>query len=139
MMAYDVQNEYDTIGGVRYWRDGKETDEEPGETAFYSYLEQPAIWIVMQSTGLTDKNDKEIFEGDIIRQTIDPSAWNAKHFSITKSQKRHGTIRWDNENAILCVQFEPSLAMHPCYECLRLCDSDAEVIGNIYEHPELVK
>lgn len=76
--------------------------------------------VLMQSTELTDKNDKEIFEGDII----------------------------DSEDGILSgvVEFRPDLGMfvstlikYNNFE--RLCNvaDSVYIIGNIYTNPELAE
>lgn len=81
---------------------------------------------LMQYTGLKDKNGKEIYEGDIIRWRIDDfEEW-------TKFQ-----IVWGNDY--------PAFEINPCEfeECNGLqfitsIEGECEVIGNIYENPELL-
>ncbi len=69
--------------------------------------------IIMQYTGLKDKNGKEIFEGDIIN-----AKWkDGQHIGIEK-----------------CPNIIPN-GFH-FYE--EMDDIDCEVIGNIYENHELL-
>lgn len=77
----------------------------------YTYYNADQIDI-MQSTGLLDKNGKEIYEGDIIRDS-DGSA------EVKWSQEDCGFIAWYNQFNILNFP------------------KDVEIIGNIYENPEL--
>jgi len=73
--------------------------------------------IVMQYTGLKDKNGVEIYEGDIIV------------FDSLPKVKVH--IEWRKENA--CFHFGN------WYEnCFPYTSTDATIIGNIYENPELL-
>lgn len=69
---------------------------------------------IMQYTGLTDKNRREIYEGDIVD---------------TPGQR--GTIRY--ENAKFIIDFGDG------YQDLALIPDEQEVIGNVYENPELLK
>lgn len=73
--------------------------------------------IVMQYTGLKDKNGKEIHEGDIV----------VDHSDV--DDKRRYQIIW--ENAGFEMQTKYLMRM------LRIGDF-LEVIGNIYENPELL-
>lgn len=113
LIAYGVENEYDTIRGIRYSKNGKKLDDmEPGESSFGDYLSNEN-YIVMQYTGLKDKNGKEIWEGDIVRY---PRATEVVVF------KDSG--------------FSPfSIAG---WEFVAY-DYESEVLGNIYENPELLK
>lgn len=72
---------------------------------------------VGQYTGLTDKNGKKIFEGDMVRD-----ADTGKIFEIIYS--RHMFLRYERE---------------PMYMFYTLDGDVIEVIGNIYDSPELVK
>ena len=77
---------------------------------------------VMQYTGLKDKNGKEIYEGDIVLTRT------SLKFII--SYKNGAFIKcWQNYNVYLLYD---SLIKDGCTEAY-------EVIGNIYENPELLE
>lgn len=91
---------------------------------------------LMQSTGLTDKNGKEIFEGDIVK--------SGDVLETIEEVK----LRWENVDAFNCWSW--SFATHfmrnkdyggeEKYERERGQDMtvDCEVIGNRFENPELL-
>ena len=66
---------------------------------------------LMQFTGILDKNGREIYEGDIVR-------WDGYPHGVQYTR----IVEWVNEEAM----FLPNNMPH-----------SVEVIGNIYEHPEL--
>jgi uncharacterized phage protein (TIGR01671 family) len=74
---------------------------------------------VMQYTGLKDKNGKEIYEGDILQQKRESM------FSSALEEKRYKTV------TIPDIYIE-SIDGYSLVQ-------DSEVIGNIYENPELCK
>lgn len=76
--------------------------------------------IVMQSTGLHDKNGKEIFEGDILG-TIDGLLDGVVEYRTDLGMWTNDLLRYNN--------FE------------RLCSiaNSREIIGNVYENPELLE
>ena len=101
---------YDDFG--EYWRDFRDVK-------------------LMQSTGLFDKNGKEIFEGDVVKRYRSPffkAKWEYQIETVIKEKaslllgrefgKNFGTIPFDS----------------PFAESVLL-----EVIGNIYENPELLE
>lgn len=76
--------------------------------------------ILMQFTGLLDKNKEEIYEGDIVEDVSD----NGMKFEIKWSNSWCGYMmpeEFDEENSY-------------SIEHVRL-----EIIGNIYENPDLLK
>ena len=74
----------------------------------------------IQYTGLKDKNDKEIYEGDIVRH-------KTYGYSVVKT----GVVRWiDNETRFTFDVIGTNEKL--------LIDEYDEVIGNIYENPELL-
>lgn len=81
---------------------------------------------LMQSTGLLDKNGKEIFEGDIIRECTD-TIIEHDYF-----------MAWLPEHALFCArQIERPASWEHFINTFDL--KYVEVIGNIYEHPGLLK
>lgn len=84
-----------------------------------SEYHQKNSYILQEYTGLKDKNGNEIYEGDIMSQ------------SIFTNFKRHD-VRF--ERGYFCLYCLP-LANYIKFSCEHV---EAEVIGNIYENPELL-
>ena len=84
-------------------------------------------WEIMQSTGLKDKNDVEIFEGDVIgSQNKDRSNWYVSHHRIV----------WHDTGFVgkqICSRSFIGL------EHWTRGENGYVVIGNIYENPELLE
>lgn len=81
--------------------------------------------VIMQSTGLKDKNGKEIFEGDIVRQV--------RTQPTTENETITGVV----------IMLEGAwLIMNDCEQLASDLWSETdenEVLGNIYENPELLE
>ena len=78
---------------------------------------------LMQSTGLKDKNDKEIFEGDILDY-----------------KGRKALVRWHGSYASFIYRFVDELQKRNTeWKPLYLAYMKCEIIGNIYENPELLE
>ena len=88
--------------------------------SFDFYLEDENATI-MQSTGLVDKNGKEIFEGDIVKMSKDVYS-EPTYYEVVRH--RGGAYRLESKQ-------------HGCELWLR--HTDCEVVGNIYENPELLE
>lgn len=76
---------------------------------------------VGQYTGFVDKKGKKIFEGDIV------SIYNSKAFLFA--------VAWNNQYVLKCTTNGVS------DNILNVIESpeDVEVVGNIYDNPELIK
>lgn len=81
--------------------------------------------VIMQSTGLKDKNGKEIFEGDVVRQVR------------TQPTTENETI-----TGVVTMIEGTWLIMNDCEQLASKLWSETdenEIIGNIYENPELLE
>ena len=96
------------------------------------------FYILEQFTGLTDKNGKDIYEGDLVKV----ENWNYKYkcnkCGHVEAGSAIGDVQWQNEDyydtgsrsiarfviSIISTEIELS--------------EDCEVVGNIHENPELL-
>lgn len=90
--------------------------------AYDFYLEDEDA-ILMQSTGLHDKNGKEIFEGDILAIENDEGILNVNVF-------------WDSKHALFMFESKKYNEKEALAELLEDNSYPFEIIGNIYENPE---
>ncbi len=98
---------------------------KPNETKHY-IVEYPYAWNIYTSTlgqytGLTDRNGKRIFEGDILRYDGETSIYDA---------------RWDYHRWLVQMHGNYSAMPDDLDECF--CQY-AEVIGNIHDGQELLE
>lgn len=122
-------------------------DVESGICAIVSYvnlggnihdLSESCIFAVIpetvgQYTGLTDKNGVKIFEGDIVKgtaysaTTIGVIVWidEISSFGVRRVNAPNPTA-WENSSILRCVSLG------------KTDEFAAEVIGNIYDNPELL-
>lgn len=84
--------------------------------------------IIMQSTGLFDRNDKEIFEGDIITNGKDVMCMK-RHNTLGFYVEQKGKVEFIADCAIL-EEFEE--------DAKEIADS-LEIIGNIYENKGILE
>ncbi len=78
------------------------------------------LLIPQQFTGLKDKNGKDIYEGDIIKATSDQ--YENENFVGKVIFDEGSYLTWINKNDIRGIN-----------------EDDFEVIGNIFDNPELLK
>jgi uncharacterized phage protein (TIGR01671 family) len=102
----------------RAWNGTRFYDLDPkGQTGMLKDLVEEKHWKVMQYTGLKDKNGKSIYEGDRIR--CDGHSFEEKFDAIVEFGR---------------CQFRESRMNTNLSDIVSI-----EVIGNIYENPELLK
>jgi len=89
--------------------------------------------ILMQYTGLKDKNGNEIYEGDILKYREYDNLSHKQDFSIDKVEwgETGDSDGWAHERHFEYIVGGDSLADVYGKYC--------EIIGNIYENPEMIK
>lgn len=113
LLDIDYENEVITTQQV-YFENGLPDDRDLDNFVFEEIK-------LMQSTGLVDKNGKEIFEGDIVKMAKDVYS-EPTYYKVVRH--RGGAYRLESKQ-------------HGCELWLR--HTDCEVVGNIYENPELLE
>lgn len=88
----------------------------------YHDYELGEVWELMQSTGLHDKNGKEIFEGDVVKGKSDSFRLSC-----------YGEVYWDEEFCRWRINDKKRNRQYEVDWRWKL-----QIIGNIHEHPELL-
>jgi len=108
------------------------TNPEDGEPEDFRHTHSPEQAILMQSTGLKDCNDREIYEGDVIKVS-------------------DGLYEIDEENPFVVVKWDEEAGGYTMKDFTGEFDAlnigwqiadkfvRVEVVGNIYENPELLE
>ncbi|WP_277680182.1 YopX family protein [Gracilibacillus dipsosauri] len=101
------------------------------KNGFIDSVEEPHI--LMQYTGLKDMNGNEIYEGDVVRFCDFASDITGGHMGDSIIT---GVVTYDYAMWFINDKYdEPELPLCDAH----LNDDEFEVIGNIYENPELLE
>lgn len=107
------------------------------------YKRDPIQYNIMQYTGLKDKNGKEIYEGDIA--DIRYSGGGHTRDMYTPCVCKFGEFDHANPDRTIlveiypCFYFEQVALPYNIFPLQTSRNKGIEVIGNIYENPELLK
>lgn len=91
-------------------------------------------FIIQQFTGLLDKNNKEIYEGDIVKNDLSHIANNLR--ADENPKYTNGEIIWLCSAFKVCQSGLGATWLGNFSTC-NCCSCGLEVIGNILESPEL--
>ena len=122
-MVYDVQDAYD---GLWSERNSDEINDYYSYVCTFQSFTDEERFNFMQYTGLNDKNGKEIYEGDIVKDS------NSRVAYVTFLQQEMGYVLVYHNN-------DTRLLGHRNTGSSYDIDFNIEVIGNIYENTELLE
>ena len=111
-----------------------------------TYMVSAEDLVLMQSTGLKDKNGKEIFEGDILKFNdewneychegyVDGSVEGVNYVEVVKGEAcfEFGKTRYPESSLFIYMEDE-----HLSFaELVKDKDFGFEIVGNVYENSEL--
>lgn len=128
ILAEQMITEITSISYIHHAIIGKDGDGDMlVPIKFYDERNGPEV-LLMQSTGLFDKNGVEIFEGDVVKHTeSEMTAIIRMHPILGMGMEAEGEVAWAD------------IDLEELTELKKECEKYYEVIGNIYENPELVE
>lgn len=102
------------------------------------------IWKYMQYTGIKDSNNNEIYEGDIVRMRINVNAGTPYGEGFSLNGYSQGQVIMHRNGIVLFDFFTwdedcETIFSAPKKTVKPITSSRSTIIGNIYEHPELLK
>lgn len=105
------------------------------DVAFFTDITEDVI--ILQCTGLKDKNDKLIYEGDIVKYFC-PAEYcsDGLHKCPECYSGENGSVHYDEDLAM--YEYRSKSDECPLTDNINT-EEDLEIIGNIYENPELLE
>lgn len=105
------------------------------DVAFFTDITEDVI--ILQCTGLKDKNDKLIYEGDIVKYFC-PAEYcsDGLHKCPECYSGENGSVYYDEDLAM--YEYRSKSDEGPLTDNINT-EEDLEIIGNIYENPELLE
>lgn len=123
-MWNEIISRLHSVDGLYFDREVAQYKDEVGVSRLIKFQNAS----LMQSTGLLDKNGTEIFEGDILKVANNDSSW----FEV---------VKYDHEKAMFIskeVNLKYEVPETPLYDLFSPYPFKVEVIGNIWENPDLL-
>jgi len=135
---------YDIVIGEDFFATGWFVDDY-GDIVAISDDNWRNRYVIMQYTGLKDKNGKEIYEHDIIRIERWTHEYICHKCGYRRSSDALAVVVWLDDNdiypacwAMKIVKTSARHTMNNVYPIDVSDLKDIEVVGNIYENPEVV-
>ena len=118
VMIYHIEQTYDGLGDFQENENIEDYVSDISFGCFADWLENDQF-VIMQSTGLFDRNGKEIFEGDIV-------------YAYSEGARLIGAIEYF-DNAY-CIKTKNGV-----YNSLWTNAEYYEIVGNVFENQELAE
>ena len=127
------------VNDINFWLDQVNAHTHPNDKEKYELVDLDEGGILMQYTGLKDKNGKEIYEGDLVKLT----GWYYKNERQKEKQDFDLVCRVEYDNTVACynlIHVDLPGSYLKFFDVLIVThDRQFEVIGNIYSNPELLE
>ncbi|EGV00712.1 hypothetical protein Javan366_0017 [Streptococcus phage Javan366] len=148
VLAEEMINEILMISFVRKEIIGKFSDGSTSVPLKFEDKRNGEDVILMQSTGILDKNSQEIFEGDVLKFNdewdeychegyVDGSVEGINFVEVVRGEAcfEFGKTKYPESSLFIRMEDE-----HLNFaELIKSRDFEFEIIGNIYENPELLE
>ncbi len=90
--------------------------------------------VIMQYTNLKDKNGVEIYEGDVLKNPEKTNSYQRIHKRMSI-----GVVEWSDKEAMFVLRWWGAEGMSCTPPMANMVGRYNEVIGSIYENPELME